>query len=105
MNVGIPRSASGQEGETMRSNAHLIASGAVVIRMTAGASSGKVEGDTVALGAAVSLTGRHSVDGKSTKDGYDVAVKRINEMAGVKVGGKSYKRKVLYYEDDSTPAS
>jgi len=58
----------------------------------------------VVLGAAVSLTGKYSVNGKNTKDGYDLAVKRINEMGGVKVGGKSYKLKVLYYDDESTPA-
>ena len=88
----------------MRSKAHLVMSGAVAMLMMAGASPGKVEGDTVVLGAAVSLTGKYSVNGKNTKDGYDLAVKRINEMGGVKVGGKSYKLKVLYYDDESTPA-
>ncbi|TMB41031.1 MAG: amino acid ABC transporter substrate-binding protein [Deltaproteobacteria bacterium] len=88
----------------MPSKAHLVMSGAVAMLMMAGASSGKVEGDTVVLGAAVSLTGKYSVNGKNTKDGYDLAVKRINEMGGVKVGGKSYKLKVLYYDDESTPA-
>jgi len=88
----------------MRSKAHLVMSGAVAILVMAGASPGKVEGDTVVLGAAVSLTGKYSVNGKNTKDGYDLAVKRINEMGGVKVGGKSYKLKVLYYDDESTPA-
>jgi len=77
----------------MPSKAHLVMSGAVAMLMMAGASSGKVEGDTVVLGAAVSLTGKYSVNGKNTKDGYDLAVKRINEMGGVKVGGKSYKLK------------
>jgi branched-chain amino acid transport system substrate-binding protein len=88
----------------MRSKAHLVMSGAVAILVMAGGSPGKVEGDTVVLGAAVSLTGKYSVNGKNTKDGYDLAVKRINEMGGVKVGGKSYKLKVLYYDDESTPA-
>ena len=88
----------------MRSKAHLVMSGAVAMLMMAGASPGKVEGDTVVLGAAVSLTGKYSVNGKNTKDGYDLAVKRINEMGGVKVGGKPYKLKVLYYDDESTPA-
>jgi len=88
----------------MRSKAHLVMSGAVAILVMAGASPGKVEGDTVVLGAAVSLTGKYSVNGKNTKDGYDLAVKRINEMGGVKVGGKPYKLKVLYYDDESTPA-
>src|SRR6266550_7703524 len=104
MNVGIPRSASRQGGVTMRSKAHLVMSGAVAILVMAGGSPGKVEGDTAVLGAAVSLTGKYSVNGKNTKDGYDLAVKRINEMGGVKVGGKAYKLKVLYYDDESTPA-
>ncbi len=61
-------------------------------------------GDTIVLGAAVSLTGKYSVNGKNTKDGYDLAVERINELGGVKVGGKAYKLKVTYYDDESTPA-
>jgi branched-chain amino acid transport system substrate-binding protein len=39
----------------------------------------KVEGDTIILGAAVSLTGKYSINGKHTKNGYELAVKRINE--------------------------
>src|SRR5437762_2093119 len=64
----------------------------------------QTEGDTINLGAAVSLTGKYSVNGKNTKDGYDLAIKRLNEMGGVKVGGKSYKLKIVYYDDESTPA-
>ena len=64
----------------------------------------KVEGDTIILGAAVSLTGKYSTDGNHTKRGYELAVKRVNEMGGVKVGGKTYKIKVAYYDDESTPA-
>ena len=51
----------------------------------------KVEGDTIIFGAAVSFTGKYSTNGKHTKNGYDLAVKRLNEMGGVKVGGKNYK--------------
>ena len=58
----------------------------------------KVEGDTITFGAAASFTGKH------TKNGYDLAVKRINEKGGVKVGGKSYKVAIKYYDDESTPA-
>lgn len=64
----------------------------------------KVEGDTIILGAAVSLTGKYSTNGKNTKDGYDLAVQVINDAGGVKVGGKSYKIKVIYYDDESTNA-
>src|SRR6266849_4222677 len=68
------------------------------------APAGGPEADTIALGAAVSLTGKYSTNGKNTKDGYDLAVERINELGGVKVGGKSYKLKVIYYDDESTSA-
>lgn len=65
---------------------------------------GAAEGDTIVLGAAVSLTGKYSTNGRNTKDGYDLAVARINELRGIKVGGKSYKLKVVYYDDESTSA-
>ncbi|RKZ35412.1 MAG: amino acid ABC transporter substrate-binding protein [Gammaproteobacteria bacterium] len=61
-------------------------------------------GDTIILGAAVSLTGKYTTAGNHTKKGYDLAVDRINEMGGVTVGGKSYNLKVVYYDDESTPA-
>ena len=64
----------------------------------------KVEGDTITFGAAVSFTGKYSTNGKHTKNGYDLAVKRINEKGGVKVGGKSYTIAIKYYDDESTPA-
>ena len=63
----------------------------------------KVEGDTIVFGAAVSFTGKYSTNGKHTKNGYDLAAKRLNEMGGVKVDGKNYKLKVVYYDDESVP--
>ena len=62
----------------------------------------KVEGDTVTLGAALSLTGRYATEGQQAKHGYDLAVKRINEMGGVKVGGKAYRLDIKYYDDESS---
>ena len=59
--------------------------------------------DTIVLGAAVSLTGKYSTNGKNTQDGYDLAVKRVNET-GVKIAGKSYKLKIIYYDDESSSA-
>ncbi len=64
----------------------------------------KVEGDTIILGSAISFTGKYSTNGIHAKNGYELAVKMINESGGVKVGGKSYKFKVVYYDDESTPA-
>ncbi len=66
--------------------------------------SAKVEGDTIVLGASISLTGKYSTNGKHTQNGYDLAAKRINEQGGVEVGGKRYQLKVVYYDDESTPA-
>ena len=64
----------------------------------------KVEGDTIVLGSAISLTGKYSTNGKHTQNGYDLAAKRINAMGGVTVGGKAYQIKIVYYDDESTPA-
>src|SRR3982750_3683207 len=81
-----------------------LASAALLLLYGAEGGIAQTEGDTIVLGAAGSLTGKYSVNGKNTKDGYDLAVKRLNEMGGVKVGSKSYKLKVVYYDDESTPA-
>ncbi len=81
-----------------------VAAASALLLAAAVSAAGNIEDAQVILGAAVSLTGKYSVNGKNTKDGYDLAVKRINEMGGVKVGGKSYPLKVVYYDDESTPA-
>lgn len=60
--------------------------------------------DTIVLGAAVSKTGKYSTNGKHTMNGYNLAVKRINAMGGVKIGGKSYMLKIVYYDDESRGA-
>lgn len=64
----------------------------------------KVEGDKIILGSAISITGKYSQEGKNASDGYNLAVKMINEKGGVKIGGKSYKLEIKYYDDESTPA-
>src|SRR5260370_391867 len=100
--------AASMVGKTMPKHTtyKLGAAGASALLLAAAAAStaGNAGDDTLILGAAVSLTGKYSVNGKNTKDGYDIAVKRINEMGGVKVGGKSYTLMVVYYHDASTPA-
>ncbi|UUX48216.1 amino acid ABC transporter substrate-binding protein [Nisaea acidiphila] len=64
----------------------------------------KVDGDTIILGSAISLTGKYSTNGIHAQNGYELGVKMINDNGGVTVGGKSYKFKVVYYDDESTPA-
>jgi len=60
--------------------------------------------DVITLGAAVSLSGKYSTNGLYTQKGYDLAVEKINSQGGVKVGGKTYKLAIKYYDDESTPA-
>ena len=63
----------------------------------------KVVGDKIVLGAAISLTGKYSSNGVHTQNGYNMAVDRINSMGGIKVGGKTYKFDIIYYDDESNP--
>ncbi|HET7201016.1 MAG TPA: amino acid ABC transporter substrate-binding protein [Burkholderiales bacterium] len=77
---------------------------ALVAALGAGPAAARVEGDKIILGSAISITGKYSQEGKNAKDGYDFAVKRINDAGGVKVHGKTYKLEVKYYDDESTPA-
>ena len=59
---------------------------------------------TILLGSAISLTGKYATAGNHAKVGYDFAIKKINDAGGVKVGDKTYKFAVKYYDDESTPA-
>jgi branched-chain amino acid transport system substrate-binding protein len=74
---------------------------AIGVAGMAGGAMAKVEGDTIILGSAISLSGKYSTNGLHTQKGYDFAVERINEAGGVKVGGKSYKLAIKYYDDES----
>jgi len=64
----------------------------------------KVVGNKIILGSAISFTGKYSANGIHASNGYNLGVKRVNEMGGVKVGGKTYKLEIKYYDDESTPA-
>ena len=64
----------------------------------------RVTGDTIVLGAAVSLTGKYTTAGNHTRKGYDLAVKTINARGGVRVGDDDYRLRIRYYDDESTPA-
>ena len=89
----------------MKFRSLMLAAGAIAL--TAGPATtalAKVEGDTIILGSAISLTGKYATNGLHTQRGYDYAAKVINEAGGVTVGGKSYKLAIKYYDDESTPA-
>jgi branched-chain amino acid transport system substrate-binding protein len=63
----------------------------------------KAADNTVVFGAAISITGKTAKEGEYTRDGYQFAIDRLNELGGVKVGGKSYKFALKYYDDETKP--
>ena len=83
---------------------HALIAAAVALTLAGGQAQAKVEGDTIVLGSAISFSGKYSTNGVHAKNGYDLAVKMINDGGGVTVDGKSYKLDVKYYDDESTPA-
>lgn len=84
----------------MRSAAAIVAVTALTLGLPTLASAQ----ETLTLGSAISLTGKYSSNGVDSQNGYDLAVKKINEMGGVKIDGKTYKLEIKYYDDESTPA-
>ncbi len=57
--------------------------------------------DEIVIGSAISLTGKYATNGIHAKNGYEYAVSKIDENGGVKVGGKCYTFKIIYYDDES----
>ena len=70
---------------------------AAVALLAATPADARVDGDTITLGAALSLTGKYTTAGNHTKRGYELAAERINSRGGVTVGGKKYKIKLKFY--------
>ena len=62
-------------------------------------------GDTIVFGSAVSLTGSLTKEGHLTQEGYDFWKGYVNAHGGLKVGGKSYKVDIKYYDDESKAAT
>jgi branched-chain amino acid transport system substrate-binding protein len=61
--------------------------------------------DTIVFGSAVSLTGSLAKEGKLTQEGYDFWKDYVNAHGGIKVGAKTYKVDIKYYDDESKPAN
>ena len=57
--------------------------------------------NTITIGAAVSLTGKTAYEGKSVQQGYEVWADWVNSHGGITAGGKNYKVKMIYYDDQS----
>lgn len=60
---------------------------------------------TITFGAALSLTGKVSTEGRLVKVGYDIYVDEINKRGGIKVGGKAHRVAIKYYDDQSDAAA
>src|SRR5512146_1157483 len=58
--------------------------------------------DTLVFGAPVSLTGSLSHEGTDTLNGYNLWADQVNAKGGIKVGDKTYKVKIKYYDDGSS---
>jgi branched-chain amino acid transport system substrate-binding protein len=59
--------------------------------------------DTIVFGAAISITGKTAKEGEYTRDGYQFAIDRINELGGIRSGGKTYRVALRYYDDETKP--
>jgi branched-chain amino acid transport system substrate-binding protein len=57
--------------------------------------------DVITFGAALSLTGKVSTEGRLVREGYDFYVRHINQRGGIKVGNKTYNVAIKYYDDQS----
>jgi branched-chain amino acid transport system substrate-binding protein len=61
------------------------------------------EKDTVTLGASLQLSGNLAGTGRYYRDGYQLAVDRINEHGGVRIGDKRYKLALRILDNESDP--
>lgn len=57
----------------------------------------------VKIGAAISDTGKFSIEGKSTKHGYEMWSDEVNARGGLNIGGTKRKVQIIYYDDQSDP--
>ena len=57
---------------------------------------------TVRIGATFSETGKFSVEGKDTRQGYDTWLTWVNETyGGIRIGDQRYRAEIVYYDDES----
>ena len=61
--------------------------------------------DFFKVGVVTSLSGELAFGGTVTKRGYDMWEDAVNAQGGIDIGGKKYKVKLVYADDQSTPAT
>lgn len=59
------------------------------------------EGDTITIGAAVSLSGQLSREGTDTRRGYEMWLDYVNEQGGIDVDGTRHPVEIKFYDDES----
>src|SRR5215213_8813781 len=60
--------------------------------------------ETIVFGATLAITGKTAKEGEYARDGYQIFMETINQRGGIRVGDKTYKVKLKYYNDESRPA-
>ncbi len=61
--------------------------------------------DFFKVGVVTSLSGELAFGGSVTKRGYDLWEDAVNAQGGIDIGGKKYRVKLVYADDQSTPAT
>ena len=61
--------------------------------------------DFFKIGVVTSLSGELAFGGTVTKRGYDMWEDAVNAAGGIDIAGKKYKVKLVYADDQSTPAT
>ena len=91
----------------MRLSTLLVVTSACALALSGCGSKGSAQsqagGDTLTLGAAVSLTGQLAREGALTKEGYELCQSKVNAAGGAPVGGKKLKLDIQYQDDTSKP--
>jgi branched-chain amino acid transport system substrate-binding protein len=59
--------------------------------------------DPIVFGAAVSLTGAQSKEGRLTQEGYDFWARSVNAAGGIQIGDARYPVAIRYLDDSSSP--
>jgi len=81
----------------------LVVSG-IVLGLVMSFNTGAYAKNVIKLGCAMSFTGKKSRTGKLYVDSLKLATEAINKAGGIKVAGKAYSLKIVFYDDKSDAA-
>jgi branched-chain amino acid transport system substrate-binding protein len=76
----------------------------IIFGLVMSLNAGALAKDTIKFGCAMSFTGKKSRTGKLYVDSLKLAMATINKSGGIKVGDKSYKIEIKFYDDKSSPS-